>query len=283
MDKMIDLHVHSTASDGTYRPEEIIDMAMDSGLCAVAITDHDSIDGVAVAAEYAKDKDIEFVPGVELSTDHEGKELHVVGLFIDRDNPDMVESLKNFVRERDLRNEKMAESLRAEGFDITMETLEQKYGDGVITRAHFARHLVDSGQVSDKKEVFAKYLGDGCKCFVDRELIHTCDAIRLIKKAGGCAILAHPVLYKYDDDSLKRNLKLFIEAGLDGMEVVYSTNTPEDEKKHKKIASELGLLFSGGSDFHGKNKPDIHLGRGFGQMRVPYEFLEGIKKSVGVK
>ena len=269
MEKNIDLHVHSTASDGTYRPEEIIDLAINSGLGAVAITDHDSIDGVAIAAGYAMEKDIEFVPGVELSTDYEGKELHVVGLFIDIDNPELVESLEKFVAERDGRNEKMAEALRAEGFDIDTATLEQKYGDGVITRAHFSRYLVDTGQVPDKKTVFAKYLGDGCKCFVDRELIHTCDAIRLIKKAGGCAILAHPVLYKYDDETLKKNLKVFLEAGLDGMEVVYSTNTPDDERKHKKIASELGLLYSGGSDFHGEK---IKAGRSLLGLRLELDW-----------
>ena len=280
-DKRIDLHIHSTASDGTLTPEEIVQASKEAGLAAIALTDHDTVTGVERARDEAQKSGIEFVPGVELSTDYMGKELHVVGLFIDIENKALCDNLKAFVDERDQRNEKMAARLREEGFDITIEKLCEINPNAVLTRAHFAGYLVNSGQVKDKKTVFSEYLGDGCKCFVDRELTKTPDAVRLIKQAGGIAILAHPVLYKYDDETLKNNLRVFIEAGLDGMEVVYSTNTPEDEKKHKKIAAELGLIYSGGSDFHGANKPDIHLGTGFGNMYVPYEFLEKIKAYAG--
>ncbi len=274
----IDLHVHSTASDGTFTPTEIVDIAMDYRLRAMALTDHDTIDGIAECKNAADKVGLEFIPGVELSTDYHGKELHVVGLYIDTENTELCDKLKAFVKERNDRNIRMANLLEAEGFKITVPDIVEKYGDGVITRAHFAKYLVDTNQVKDKKTVFSKYLGDKCRCFVDRELNPTVEAIKLIKRAGGIAILAHPVLYKYNKEHLIDILGEFKEAGLDGMEAVYSTNSPGDERLYRKICEELNLLKSGGSDFHGANKPEIKIGVGFGHMHIPYEFLEKIKE-----
>lgn len=273
----IDLHTHSTASDGTLSPTELIGLAGQCGLSAIALTDHDSVNGIAEASKAAENAGIEFVPGIELSTDYEGKELHVVGLYIDIANEPLLDMLEDFVRSRDDRNLQMIALLQKEGFDITEEKIKQRFGDCVMTRAHFARYLVEQGFVSDMKEVFDVYLGDGCRCYVDRERIHTCDAVRLIKNAGGIAILAHPVLYHYPDDVLRQALHEFKAAGLDGLEAIYSTNSPEDETYFKKLAKEEHLAVSGGSDFHGSNKPKISLGRGYGNMYVPYEILSNLK------
>ncbi|MCR5667010.1 MAG: PHP domain-containing protein [Eubacterium sp.] len=273
----IDLHVHSTASDGTFTPTELIAQAKESNLLAMALTDHDSIDGLKEAQKAADEADIEFVPGIELSTDHNGKELHVVGLYLDQENKKLNENLVNFVNERDGRNAKMCELLQKEGFDITMEKLLAFAGTGVLTRAHFANYLVDNGYVKNIKAVFNEYLGNDCRCFVDRTLIQTTEAIKLIKQAGGVAILAHPGLYSYGDEQMRAALDLFKEAGLDGLEAIYSTYSSADERYFKELSKEYGLLISGGSDFHGTNKPDIKLGTGKGSMFIPYEVLQKIK------
>ncbi|SDB10070.1 PHP domain-containing protein [Eubacterium oxidoreducens] len=273
----IDLHVHSTASDGTFTPSKLIKLAKENNLQAIALTDHDSIDGLAEASNESAKQNIEFVPGIELSTDHNGKELHVVGLYIDPTNKQLNDNLITFVNERDSRNAKMCELLQKEGFDITMEKLLAFAGTGVLTRAHFANYLVDHGYVKNIKAVFHEYLGNDCRCFVDRTLIKTTNAIHLIKQAGGVAILAHPGLYSYGDDKMRNALTEFKAAGLDGLEAIYSTYTPADERYFKGLAKEYDLLISGGSDFHGTNKPDIKLGTGKGSMFISYEILQTIK------
>ncbi len=276
--KTIDLHVHSTASDGTYTPSDLIKLAFKSGLSAIAITDHDTIDGLGEAQTAANSYNIEFVPGVELSTEYNGKELHMVGLFIDKTYKPLLTNLKEFIKKRDERNKKIVSLLQKEGSSITFEKLLNRTG-GTITRAHFADYLIEEGFVKDKKEAFSKYLGDGKRCFVERSLISSQDAIALIKEAGGTAIFAHPGLCKYTDAQLREALSVFKEAGLDGLEAVYSTYNHDDELYFTNIANEYNLLLSGGSDFHGSIKPDISLGIGRGAMSVPYKFLETIKLS----
>lgn len=274
----IDLHTHSTASDGTLSPSELMALARQSGLSAIALTDHDSVSGITEASAAAENAGVEFIPGIELSTNYQGKELHVVGLYIDITDEPLLAMSEDFVRSREERNLQMITLLQKEGFDITEEKIKKRFGNCVMTRAHFARYLVEQGFVQDMNEVFAVYLGDDCRCYVDRERIHTNDAIRLIKNAGGIAILAHPVLYHYPDDILKEILKEFKSAGLDGIEAIYSTNSPEEEARFRKLAKEEHLAISGGSDFHGSNKPKIALGKGYGNMYIPYEVLTDLKK-----
>jgi hypothetical protein len=182
------------------------------------------------------------------------------------------------VASRDARNLLMIDLLRKEGFDITADALRNRFGNSVITRAHFANYLVETGMVKDRKEVFDKYLGDGCRCYIEREKMPTCDAIRLIKQAGGIAVLAHPVLYHYNQERFQTILQELKKAGLDAIEAIYTTNAPGDERNFKRIAKENDLLISGGSDFHGSNKPHISLGTGLGSLYVPYEVLENLKK-----
>lgn len=159
---MIDLHVHSTESDGTDTPCELVTLAKQVGLHAFALTDHDTIGGLKYARPAAKEAGIELIPGIELSTDYEGKEVHILGYYIDENNPDFLKHLDTFVNSRDLRNEKMTVLLQKEGFAITMKDLYRENPESVITRAHFAKYLVEHGMVKDRETVFAKYLGDGC-------------------------------------------------------------------------------------------------------------------------
>lgn len=280
--KIVDLHVHSTESDGTFTPEELITAAKEAGLSAIALTDHDTCSGVDKALKAAEKTDIELIPGIELSTsytlpDGKEKEIHVVGLFIDTNNKALLDKTAEFRACRDGRNEKMVEALQREGFSITMEALVAENPDCVITRANIARFLVDHGCIKSVSEAFDKYIGDGCRCYVDRFKVTPMEAVSLIKGAGGIAVLAHPLLYHLSSVNLQKLIDDMKEAGLDGIEALYSTYTTGDEQLVKKIAHENGLLISGGSDFHGTNKPTIHLGTGKGSLYIPYSVLEDIK------
>lgn len=275
---MIDLHTHSTESDGTLTPEELMQLAADTGLSAIALTDHDTVGGLSKAEPVARQLGIELIPGIELSTDYNGTEVHMLGFYIDNTNPAFLAKLQEFIDSRDVRNEKMAFLLQKEGFDITLEQLYQEYPESVITRAHFARYLVEHGFVKDRDTVFRKYLGDNCRCYVPREKITPFEAIDLIRLGGGFSFFAHPLLCHMNHDRLRFFVKDLKKAGLTGMEAIYSMNTPGDERNMKKLAEEFGLLISGGSDFHGENKPYIHLGTGRGNLRIPESILEEIKR-----
>lgn len=277
--RIVDLHVHSNASDGTLTPTELVAEAKCAGLSAFALTDHDTTDGIAEAASAAAAAGIELIPGVELSTEYEGKEIHVVGLYIDITNAALQKRMADFRDSRDNRNVYMLQKLRAEGFDITQEALEAMFPDAVITRAHIARYLLDKGYIPDIKTAFSEYIGDGCRCYVDRPKVTPMDAVDYILEAGGTPILAHPVMYHMDRPQLKKMIAEMKAHGLVGMEAIYSENTPADEQDHKALAKEEGLIISGGSDFHGSNKPDIKLGKGHGKLYVPYSVLEKIKEA----
>ena len=274
---MIDLHTHSTESDGTLTPQELMQLASDIGLSAIALTDHDTVGGLSKAKPVAESLGIELVPGIELSTDYNGTEVHMLGFYIDDTNPAFLKKLQEFIDSRNLRNEKMAFLLQKEGFSITLEDLYREYPDSVITRAHFARYLVEHGYVKDRDTVFRKYLGDNCRCYVPREKITPFEAIDLIHLGGGLAFFAHPVLCHMNHDRLRFFVRDLKEAGLTGMEAVYSMNSPGDERNMKKLAQAFDLLISGGSDFHGENKPYIHLGTGKGNLRIPDSILDAIK------
>lgn len=285
--RIVDLHVHSTESDGTLTPEELVLAAKEAGLSAFALTDHDTVSGIQKAAPVAEKCGIELIAGIELSTEYkipttktQSKEIHIVGLYINPTHPKLLAQTKAFQDCRNQRNEKMIEALRQEGFDITMEALVAENKDSVITRANIARYLYQHGAIKSVKEAFDKYIGDGCKCYVGRFKVTPMEAIKLIHEAGGIAILAHPLLYHMSAITLQSLIDDLKMVGLDGIEAIYSTYTTGEEQLVKKIASENHLLISGGSDFHGENKPSIHLGVGRGQLYIPYSVLENIKNSL---
>ena len=278
--RIIDLHVHSKASDGTFTPTELVEEAKRAGLAAFALTDHDTTDGVAEAMTAAKAAGIELIPGVELSTEYEGTEVHVLGLYIDVNNAGLQKQMADFRDSRDNRNIYMLEKLRTEGFDITQEALEEKFPNAVITRAHIARYLLDQGYIPDMKTAFSEYIGDGCRCYVGRPKVTPMDAVDYILAAGGIPVLAHPVIYHMERPQLIRMIREMKEHGLVGMEAIYSENTPADEQELKALARAEGLLITGGSDFHGTNKPDIRLGVGRGKLYIPYSILEKIKAEI---
>ena len=275
--RIIDLHVHSTESDGTLTPEDLVAEAKKAGLAAFALTDHDTCQGVCKAMPLAASAGIELIPGIELSTDYHGKEVHIVGLYIDIENEQLLKKTAEYRKCRSERNALMVEALRKEGLSITMEELVAENPDCVITRANIARFLYEHGQIKSVREAFDRYIGDHCKCYVGRLKVASTDAVRLIKEAGGTAILAHPLLYGLSNTNLQKMIDELKPVGLDGLEAIYSTYTTGEEQQMKRLARGNGLLISGGSDFHGSNKPDIALGRGRGHLYIPYSVLETIK------
>lgn len=284
----IDLHVHSTCSDGTFTPAELIHEAMHCSLRAIALTDHDCIDGIHAAQEESlqlpSPSAPEVIPGVELSCELNGREIHIVGLYIDPDDMELSERLLAFRNSRTGRNRQMVEKLQQEAhLAIDYDSLTAEFPDSVITRAHIARYLTNHGLVKDMNTVFAKYIGDGCPYYVDRPKITPQEGISLIHHAGGLAILAHPVLYHMNAGKLDALVQTLVEEShLDGIEAVYSTYQLGDEQNMKKLAQKYGLLISGGSDFHGSNKPYISLGNGTRHMPIPYHILSDMKSRLSM-
>jgi len=291
---MIDLHNHSTKSDGTFTPTELVIHAMEKGLTAFALTDHDTIDGLEEAFCYAdsmRNGSIPFpatavpvegsklpavpeiIPGIEFSTEYLHKDVHVVGLDIDYHNEVFKNKLNNFLDSRDGRNMKMAEKLASLGIGITYEGMLQMFPDCVLTRAHFARYLLEYGYVKSSKEAFDRYLSPGCPGYVPREKVTPVQAVKMTLEAGGIPVLAHPMIYAFSDSELKTLISEMKEAGLIGIEAVYCTHSLADERYVRGLASEFDLEISGGSDFHGDNKPGLDMGTGYGKLYVPDELL----------
>lgn len=273
----IDLHTHSNASDGTLTPAQLSAYAAQKGLRAFALTDHDTTDGLAEAINTAKEYDIEVIPGIELSASWMGRDIHIVGLDIDYKDYHFQETLKRFQNSRELRNDKMLYLLQKEHIDISRAALEKAFPDSVFTRAHFARFLLDNHYVASMNEAFDRYLGDHAKCFVPREKVTPFQAIQLIHEGGGKAVFAHPVLTRFSKDRLESLVNELKHAGLDGMETIYSTYSPSDELAMTQLAKRHHLKRSGGSDFHGSNKPHIDLGIGKGNLKIPYSVLENLR------
>ena len=276
--KTINLHVHSNFSDGTCTPEEIVNLAIEKNLAAIALTDHDGIGGIerALTACRQKNTPLQLIPGIELSTGYEGHDIHIVGLFIDYRNQELIEKTALFVERRKNRNLQMVKNLQAAGIPVTLDALMEGNPDTVITRAHFARFLVSHHIVKEAKEAFSTYLGEDTPYYVPRVMMKSTDGIRLILQAGGIPILAHPMHYKLEEHFLRKMIGDFKDAGLAGMETRYSNHRPEDDIFTSGLAKEYGLLPSGGSDFHGSNKPAIALGTGRGRLEIPYEYLENL-------
>lgn len=279
--KYIDLHVHSTVSDGTLSPTELVDHAVKLGLSAFALTDHDTIRGVAEAKERAawhtsQGRPIEVYSGVEISAAYKNRDIHILGLFINEHDEILDRILTNFLENRNRRNERMLEKFAEYGIELTMEDLTADADSAVITRAHFATALMRKGLVSSVQEAFEKYVGDNAPCYIPREFMSPEQAISSIKKAGGVPVLAHPLLYNLPHDELYALVDRLKKAGLKGIEVYYSNNRGQDEVNVKALANHFGLVATGGSDFHGSVKPHIELGVGKGNLKIPYSVLENV-------
>lgn len=276
--KTIDLHVHSCCSDGTLSPEELVDLAARTGLTAFALTDHDTTAGIDRALRAAEDIHMEVIPGIEFSTRWQRRDVHILGYFMDYHAPFFQERLREFNGARTDRNEKMCARVREyTGFPMYLEQLRSRWPDAVITRAHMATWLTEQGYVKTRNIAFDKYLGDHAPCFVPKAETAPADAIELIQKAGGVPVLAHPLLYALSRKQLQALTEELKDSGLKGIEAIYSMNKGSDEAFVRSLAKKYGLLITGGSDFHGANKPNISLGTGLASLAVPYDLLESLK------
>ncbi len=272
MDK-IDLHVHTTASDGTMCPRDVVSLAAMLGLKAIAITDHDTRAGLQEAGEAGELLGVSIVPGIEISSDYKGKEVHILGYFLDPDKPQLQDYIQWVRDSRRQRNEKMIEKLQKKGYDITLSQLEETNPGATIGRPHMARRLMELGAVSSVKEAFRRYLDQGRSCFVPREFIPFQQGARLIRDCGGVAVLAHPLQYGFDRATLDAFVQDAAAAKFSGMEILYPGYTQGDMNKLYDLAEKYTLLPTGGSDFHGDNKPGIQLGTGDGKLSVPAYML----------
>lgn len=280
---IVDLHVHSNRSDGSLSPNALVDLAVQKGLSAFALTDHDTTEGILEAVNQAnkwreKGVELEVIPGIEFSTEYKGKDIHIVGIDIDYEADFFKEHIKTFVDSRIERNKKMCKNLQDAGIDISYERLLEEFPDSVITRSHYARFLHGHGYTTSLKEAFDLYLGDHTKYYVPREKVTPTQAIELILRAGGIPILAHPILYGLGKSALCTLVEELANAGLIGIEAVYSTYTPSDEREIKTLAQKYNLAISGGSDFHGKCKPDIDLAVRRGKLFIPETILQNLRK-----
>lgn len=275
---IVDLHVHSNKSDGSYSPAELVNYAIEKGLSAFALTDHDTTDGIEEAIKASENTSVELVPGIEFSTEYEGKDIHLIGLDIDYKLPSFQKQLKEFKHSRTVRNEKMCQKLREHGIEITWEALQAEYPGSVITRAHYAKFLLEHNAVKSMQEAFSRYIGDYAPCFIPREKVTPSQAIELILSANGIPILAHPTLYHLGKVQLDLLVAKLTASGLMGLEGVYSTYSASDERDMKALARKHGLCISGGSDFHGTAKPQIDLAVGYGRLFIPEELLLDLRK-----
>ena len=257
----IDMHMHSTASDGQYTPTELVRQVKDAGIAIMALTDHDSIGGVEEAVRTAKECGIICIPGIELSIDHEN-ELHMLGYGIDIHDRELKAFCEEMVQERSTRNEKIITFLADQGVDVTMEEVAEKAGSDVIGRPHFARVMVEKGYVSSVKEAFDKYLATEEFSKIERKKPSARQGTSMIRKAGGVAVLAHPVSLKKTGEAMEEEIRKLASLGLSGIETYYSTHTPEQIQEYHALAQKYHLVETAGSDFHGeKVKPTIFLGK----------------------
>lgn len=279
MHGFVDLHTHSSASDGTDMPSEILRKAAAIGLDAVALTDHDTLSGMTEFMNEAVRYSVRAVPGVEVSTYFHGKELHIIGLFTDPENDTLRDFLLARRNDRDRRNREMILKLREGGYDITEEEVNAFAKGEAAGRPHIARALIEKGYFTDIKEVFLKCLRRGARFYVPRTPVPPEEAIRVIRCAGGIAVWAHPVLAADSRSAMRRILKCLIPAGLSALETYYSIYSAEQHEMAGVMAREFHLLESGGSDYHGVNHPGIQLGCGTGALRIPAELLSRLEEA----
>jgi predicted metal-dependent phosphoesterase TrpH len=285
----IDLHIHSTASDGSLTPADIIDHAQKLNLAAIAITDHDSVDGSKEALQIDIPPSLHFLTGVEISAAHPpffpgSGSFHILGYAIHLDNRDLNQALSKLQDARKNRNPEILKRLNKLGFRISLEEVNQEVGEGQLGRPHIAYAMLKKGFVASINEAFDKYLGNAGPAYVDKDRIECEQAISIIRAAGGVPVLAHPALLNIENDQkLDALLQNLVKIGLAGIEVYYPGHSPQQIRQYTELAENYGLLMTGGTDFHGSITPDTKMGSGDGDLFVPYtlykELIDANKRS----
>jgi predicted metal-dependent phosphoesterase TrpH len=282
----IDLHIHSTASDGTLSPLEILTLAQDLNIAAISITDHDTLDGSKDVLSFGIPPSVKFLTGVEISSEPPPSfscagSFHILGYAVDVDNPELNHTLSMLRDSRKRRNPQILELLSHLGIEITLEEVRNLAGDSQLGRPHIAQFMVEKGYVPSIDAAFDEYLGNGKPAYVDRFRFECEKTIKAILNAGGIPVLAHPLLLGIKkDDILKNLIAALTEMGLRGIEVYYPEHTKNLIAYYSRLASHFNLLITGGTDFHGDIKPEIKMGVGKGDFLVPYELYEKLISSL---
>ncbi len=271
---MIDLHVHSTFSDGSMAPEELVDCAAKAGITALALTDHDGMLGIDRFMSACEQKGIRGIPGVEISIELPGSTMHMLGYFIDHHNVRILEALTRMRRGREERNQLILERLKVLGMPLTWEEVSRLAREDVVGRPHFAQAMITRGYVKKKEEAFVRFLGKGKPAYVERDRFSVEESITLIREAGGVPILAHPYTLNMGRRRLRDFLAELAAKGVQGIEAYYSEHSHEQQRFCLNMAQNLGWVVTGGSDFHGAMNPHIHLGVGFGTLNIPDELVD---------
>lgn len=275
-ERKIDLHTHTTCSDGSMTPTELVCHAKNSGLSAVAVSDHDTADGVIEALEAGQRYGIEVVPAIELSAKSD-TETHILGYFIDPKS-DKLSSAMTYIRDvRTVRLGETCDMLKKFGIDVSLDEVKAEAGGGILCRAHIASIMTRKGYSVSPKEAFQKWLNVGCPAYSESQALTDVEAIELIRSAGGDAYLAHLHLTKKSADELDRFVCHLTENGLTGIEGYYTDYTENMAIEYRALAAKYGLRISGGTDFHGSFKPHISIGAGVGGMVIPYSVLNQMK------
>ncbi len=276
----VDLHIHTTASDGVMSPSEVVRYAKSKGLQAIAITDHDTIDGVSEGLEEGKKIGLEVIPAIEISVQYDHGSMHLLGYFIDIDHPLLNEKLRELQKARAERNPKMIEKLNQLGIPITYEEVLRASGGGQVGRPHFAQVLVEKRYVGSFQEAFERYLKKGAPAYVDKFRFTSQEAIKFITEANGVAVLGHPnTLGLNGPIELEQLLMNLIREGLKGIEVYYPEHSPSETVQYKSMAERYGLVITGGTDYHGIEKNGVDIGIGRGDMRLSYSMVEALKEA----
>lgn len=274
-----DLHCHSHHSDGTETPTRLAQLAKEQGLSGFALTDHDTVSGLPEASRAAQDLGLHFLSGIEISSNMEGQELHILGYGFDPENEALLTAMKAQHLARETRIPAIVEKFNALGIDITSEQVFDIAGEGSPGRPHVAQAVVATGACKSVSEVFEKYLHDHGRANVEKDTLSSRAAIELIHEAGGVASLAHPTARPIRSTG---GLNLLVQQlagfGLDALELHHPQSTPKDRKRIKKLIKQNALLASGGSDFHGGNSPGVQMGIGRGGLKVPFSLLRGIEE-----
>ncbi len=265
----IDLHVHTNASDGLFTPSEVVENSLKLGLGAIAITDHDTVDGYVEASRMVDAKVMEVVPGVELSSNHKGADVHILGYYIDHQNPEFAKKILKFRQSRYERGESMVARLNELGLNLSMDTVKTIAGNSSLGRPHVADALLREEFVQTYDEAFARYIGYHAPAYVPKKILTAPQAIDLIHLIRGVAVMAHPGTLRHDEF-----IPDLVEMGIDGIEAYHSQHKRNDITRYKNLARKLGIIYTGGSDCHGPRKGKSLIGT----QRVPYSVLVKLKK-----
>jgi len=274
----VDLHLHSSASDGTEPPDVVVAKAAALGLTAIALTDHDTLSGIPAARATAEHHPIDLVPGVELSVDHAGLKIHMLAYFVEPGPGPLQDRLGALRAGRDTRNVIIVRRLNDLGYQITMEDVLRHAGGDAVGRPHIADALVEVGSLANRSEAFVGLLSDGGTAYVERERLTATEAIELTLQSGGVNSIAHPLTINADAQTLRPVLADLRDAGLVGLEAYYPEHSPTVRRQLADVAADLGLVATGGSDYHGAGKPGLSIGSGHGDLVVPDAALEELRQ-----